>query len=66
MVGNMVDCHNGHGAAYVVIGTSGKGVAPHYRVAPGHNWLDGVNEEFLDDQSPFKRASHGRNHELLP
>ena len=63
MVGNMAACHKKHGAAYVTIGTSSKGVAPHYRVAPGDRFLE---EAFADDRAPFNQGFHGRNHKLLP
>ena len=68
--GNMTAIRREHGSAVVSIGTTGRGIFPHYRVDPGrsieaiHKMLqeEEGGEELLDAHFV---AFHGRNHKQL-
>jgi hypothetical protein len=72
---NMRDWKNEHGTAYVSIGTTGQGIAPHYRVGPSSDSLESIKHldldkrddliEFLREYSKHCRAFHGRSHKRL-
>ena len=56
---NMLACRKKHGTAFVRIGTTGRGIAPHYQVAPEFTWDSFAKEELLAAQFV---AFHGRSH----
>src|SRR5262245_2287327 len=58
--GNVIEFKKQHGAAFVRIGTTGRGIVPHYRIEPGQP--AGV-EDWMDDA--YWTAFHGRNHKKL-
>ena len=60
--GNMVDCNKEHGTALVRIGTTGRGIVPHYRVEPEFT-LESFGDEDL--WTTHFVAFHGRNHKRL-
>jgi hypothetical protein len=64
VLGNMILCRKEHSSANVRIGTTGRGIAPHYRIEPDDltltEWFDDAT-----DLSAFFRAYHGRSHKLL-
>lgn len=59
---NMTAVKKQHGSAVVRVGTTGRGVAPHYRVEPD---LPDIEQILEQDLSPYFIAFHGRNHEKL-
>src|ERR1700675_142568 len=66
---NMHACKQEKGSAFVRIGTTGRGIVPHYRVSPDtHQMLD--DEVLLNPQddrwSDLFVAFNGRNHRRLP
>ena len=64
---NMYKCRREHGSALVKVGTTGRGISPHYRVAPAGDQSGDVSiegfEKFLDTNYV---AYDGRSHEKLP
>ena len=60
--GNMLDCKKKYGTAFVRIGTTGRGIVPHYRVEPEFNIEMFVNDELF---AAHFVAFHGRNHKRL-
>ena len=66
---NMLEVKRDQGSAFVRIGTTGRGIAPHYRVDPGlGKFWDTFIEDDLDGEriSAHYVAFHGRNHQRLP
>jgi hypothetical protein len=61
---NMMLCKRRHGSANVLIGTTGRGIAPHYRIEPDQPDLD-IWLDSKTDLSPFFIAYHGRSHKRL-
>jgi hypothetical protein len=67
VLGNMADYRKTHGAAVVRLGTTGRGIAPHYRVQKEHDEA-GFGEllgRVIDDESGYFTAFHGRSHKQL-
>ena len=62
VLGNMLDCNKEHGEAFVRIGTTGRGIVPHYRVEPKLN-IDVFENDDL--WAAHFVAFHGRNHKRL-
>ncbi len=64
---NMYLCRKEHGSALVRVGITGRGIFPHYRVAPAGDQSGDVSigglKKFLDNNFV---AYNGRNHEELP
>ena len=77
--GNMIDCRRQWGTAFVRIGTTGRGIAPNYRVAPeapetpGLDTGEGVQAAIEEIEALSKSidrhgqyaAFHGRSHRQL-
>jgi hypothetical protein len=63
MLQNMQACRKQHGSARVSIGTTGRGVAPHYRVAPDEDCLELLDNN--QDVSEHFVAYHGRSHKRM-
>src|SRR5256885_447543 len=63
--GNMVEYHKAHGDASVRVGTTGRGIAPHYRVQKEQSAIGEVFGNLEDDSSGYFVAFHGRNHKQL-
>lgn len=63
MLHNMMLCKERHGSACVCIGTTGHGIAPHYRVKPEDDYI----EKILNDENTeaYFVAYHGRSHKQL-
>jgi hypothetical protein len=59
--GNMVEYRKVHGTAVVRIGTTGRGIAPHYRVQVEHSAIGELAGYLDDDPSGYFMAFHGRN-----
>jgi hypothetical protein len=55
---NMHECKLEKGSARVRIGTTGRGIVPHYRVELDHG-------KILEDRDAFFVAYHGTNHKIL-
>ena len=62
---NMVEYRKTHGTAFVRVGTTGRGIAPHYRVQKEHSATKEFVGYTLDDASGYFMAFHGRNHKQL-
>jgi len=62
VLGNMSSCKKKHGAAFVRIGTTGRGLAPHYRVEPEFEFEKILDGDLWDAQFV---AYHGRSHKQL-
>jgi len=72
---NMSAWKKANGSAYVNVGTTGRGVVPHYRVGPSFDGLEfGKNldmsnpddlGEFLREYSKHCNAFHGSSHKRL-
>jgi hypothetical protein len=60
--GNMHKCKKDHGTAFVKIGTTGSGIAPHYRVEPEWQLDDFSRDELFDAHFV---AYNDRNHKAL-
>ena len=71
VIGNMVRVHNKHGSAMVRIGTTGRGIRPHYRVDPGKHLEalkalgDRGSKQDYDDVFAHYTAFHGSSHDEL-
>jgi hypothetical protein len=63
--GNMVDFHKAHGAAVVRLGTTGRGVAPHYRVQKSHGSGEILGHLDKTIEPEYFTAFHGRSHKQL-
>jgi hypothetical protein len=63
VLGNMGSCRKKHGTAFVRIGTTGRGVVPHYRVGPEFS-LEVFNDN--DVLAAQFVAFLGRSHKQLP
>jgi hypothetical protein len=61
VLGNMLDCEKRYGNASVRIGTTGHGIAPHYRVEPTK--FDDIDQAI--DSIKDLVAFHGRSHKQL-
>ena len=57
--GNMLDFEKEHGAAFVRIGMTGRGIAPNYRIEPGE--LDNYLDDKWLDCSAFSGLSHKKS-----
>ncbi|MGE3477028.1 MAG: hypothetical protein AB7H70_14600 [Rhodospirillaceae bacterium] len=64
VLANMAVCKRKYGKAFVRIGTTGRGIAPHYRVDPGANFMEQMEDDAVW-QAHFM-AFHGRSHKQLP
>jgi hypothetical protein len=59
VLGNMHEFRQEHGSAAVRIGTTGRGIVPHYRIEP-------PDRPFLEDMDLYYVAFDGRSHKRLP
>ena len=68
VLGNMLDLKKTKGTAFVRIGTTGRGIAPHYRVSPDSRpMLDDLEGSFeRGDLEALFVAFHGRRYKRLP
>jgi hypothetical protein len=75
VLGNMAEYQKTHGSAFVRVGTTGRGIAPHYRVQkeyagprPDPTAGEMVELEVMSgsaDPSVYYTAFHGRSHKQL-
>jgi hypothetical protein len=61
----MVDYAKVHGAAVLRLGTTGRGIAPHYRVQKEHSAIGDLVGHLDSDESGYFTAFHGRTHKQL-
>ena len=63
--GRMVEYRKDHGSAVLRLGTTGRGIAPHYRVQKEHSKTGEFLGYILEDQPGYFTAFHGRSHKKL-
>ena len=70
MFGNMHDFKREYGAAYVRLGTTGRGLAPHYRIEPAPDRLAflgeiAISDDDWGDTSKYFLAFNGLSHQKM-
>ena len=63
---NMAGFRREHGAAVVRIGTTGSGVAPHYRIQKENSRTGEFAAVVDNDEEGYFSAFHGSSHKKLP